>query len=540
MKAVIFARVSSREQEETGYSLPAQTKLLNQYAEKNSFEVIKIFSIAESASGQKERASFHEMLKYSRKNNVKIIICEKVDRLTRNQRDAVKVDDWMKEDTERQIHFVKSNSILHAESKSTDKFVWNMHVSVAQLHIDNLSEEVKKGQKEKLAQGWFPAKPPLGYKTIGESGHKIHVIDASVKPFIIDMFSLYASGEYSLSRLTEYLYKKGLRYKNGMGVSRSSIHLLLSNPFYYGKMLWNGETYQGKHEATISYDQYQQVQEKLNRKETPKYSKHFFLFRQMIYCKTCTGTITWETQKGHHYGHCNHFKPCSNSTYVKEKDIEQQLIKAFTRLQIKNPRINEWLIKALNFQQLDNVENSKKIMSDIQNKLSIIEKKIDTLYDDKAGGIISKEFYERKQKQYLDEKEELVASINTNSLSNANNSKAALDIFKLSQKVSSIYKKAKPVHKRELMKLVFEKMYLDGDDLEYVYTDGFILLLAIVNAFNGSKLNNIDEILNNSFEQDEKLARIRQVDEYNQLYPELLGDMDSNHGKQIQSLLSYR
>jgi site-specific DNA recombinase len=49
MKAVIYARVSSREQEETGYSLPAQEKLLREYAERKGFEVVRIFSVSESA-----------------------------------------------------------------------------------------------------------------------------------------------------------------------------------------------------------------------------------------------------------------------------------------------------------------------------------------------------------------------------------------------------------------------------------------------------------------------------------------------------------
>ncbi|MEN9340264.1 MAG: hypothetical protein RIQ62_1576, partial [Bacteroidota bacterium] len=48
MKAIIYARVSSKEQEETGYSLPAQEKLLKDYAERKGFNVVKTFSVSES------------------------------------------------------------------------------------------------------------------------------------------------------------------------------------------------------------------------------------------------------------------------------------------------------------------------------------------------------------------------------------------------------------------------------------------------------------------------------------------------------------
>jgi DNA invertase Pin-like site-specific DNA recombinase len=40
IKAVIYARVSSREQEETGYSLSAQEKPLKEYAERRTFNFV--------------------------------------------------------------------------------------------------------------------------------------------------------------------------------------------------------------------------------------------------------------------------------------------------------------------------------------------------------------------------------------------------------------------------------------------------------------------------------------------------------------------
>jgi len=108
MKSVLLCRVSSKEQEETGYSLPAQEKLLKNYAEKKDFRIAKIFSISESASGKKQREIFNQMMKFTQKFSIKIVICEKVDRLTRNFKDAVAIDEWLEKDelprTRRRIH----------------------------------------------------------------------------------------------------------------------------------------------------------------------------------------------------------------------------------------------------------------------------------------------------------------------------------------------------------------------------------------------------------------------------------------------------
>src|SRR3989339_877878 len=223
MKTILFCRVSSREQEETGYSLPAQEKLLQDYSEKKDFKIARKFSISESASGKYQRKSFDEMLSYVKKNDIKIIICEKVDRLTRNLKDAVSINEWLNENSERQVHFVKENCVLSKDSKSNDKFIWNIKVSTAQYYIDNLSEEVKKGQKEKIAQGWLPTKPPLGYKTTGEKGHKIHIIDDIKAPLIREMFELYSTGNHSTLSLVKEMYKKGLRNRTGRTVGKSRL-----------------------------------------------------------------------------------------------------------------------------------------------------------------------------------------------------------------------------------------------------------------------------------------------------------------------------
>jgi len=208
-KAILYARVSSKEQEETGYSLDAQEKLLKDYAAKNGFEIMKIFKITESASGKQIRKTFNEMLGYAERNKISIILCEKIDRLTRNIKDAAIVSDWISGDEARQVHFVKENFILSKNTRAHENLVWDMKVAIARFYTNNLSEEVRKGQKEKLAQGWLPTKPPLGYRTIGDKGHKIHIIDEEKAPLVKKIFELYSSGNYSLNELVRVIYKEG-------------------------------------------------------------------------------------------------------------------------------------------------------------------------------------------------------------------------------------------------------------------------------------------------------------------------------------------
>ncbi|HGJ65210.1 TPA: hypothetical protein ENS27_07450 [bacterium] len=67
IKAVLLCRVSGREQEETGYSLPAQEKLLKGYAQKQGYSIAKTFSISESASAKKQREILTQCLHMSKR-----------------------------------------------------------------------------------------------------------------------------------------------------------------------------------------------------------------------------------------------------------------------------------------------------------------------------------------------------------------------------------------------------------------------------------------------------------------------------------------
>jgi len=92
-KAVLYARVSSKDQEQEGYSIPAQLKLLKEYAQKESFEVAREFIDVETAK-QSGRTNFNEMVQYLEEHpKVGTILCEKTDRLYRNFKDYVIIDD---------------------------------------------------------------------------------------------------------------------------------------------------------------------------------------------------------------------------------------------------------------------------------------------------------------------------------------------------------------------------------------------------------------------------------------------------------------
>lgn len=505
MKAVLFCRVSSKEQEETGYSLDSQERLLRSYAERKTYSVGKLFAISESAGSSKQREIFKTMVAYVQKENIKIIICEKVDRLTRNFKDAVWIDEWLEKDSEREVHLVKDSLILHRDSRSQEKLNWGIRILFAKNYIDNLSEEVRKGYKEKVEQGWMPHVPPIGYKTVGDKGKRIHVPDPDKANFVKKIFSLYVSGNYSVEKLCEVMNKEGLRSSRGGKIVKPKMHALLINPFYTGKFRWGDKIYQGKHEPLISEEIFEKTQSILKGKSAYKTTKRNFQFKGLMKCIECGGVISWEEHKGFVYGHCNHYKKCDQKKWSKEPEVESQLEKAFVDLKLSNPKIANWVLKALKDSHKDEIEYHTTKQNELQKNLDKIQNRIETLYDDKLDGVISADFYTRKAESLNQEKEKLLKEINSLSRTNSSYYKDSVNVYDLSQNAHKTYLNAKDLDsKRQLLKLMFENLYLDEGKLLYKYTRPFELLQKAIGSTNSSKLSAKSFAMLNIFEPPKK------------------------------------
>lgn len=97
--AVAYARVSSKEQDREGYSIPAQLKLLRDYAVHQDLDIAREFVDVETAK-QAGRGSFGEMLKFlARERTCRALLVEKTDRLYRNLKDWVSSTSWSSRST---------------------------------------------------------------------------------------------------------------------------------------------------------------------------------------------------------------------------------------------------------------------------------------------------------------------------------------------------------------------------------------------------------------------------------------------------------
>lgn len=263
LQAVLYVRVSSKGQEKEGFSIPAQLKLLRQYGESQGFHIVKEFRDVETAK-QSGREGFGKMVDFlTRNSDCKYLLVEKTDRLYRNFKDYVCL-----EEIKVEIHLVKEGAVVSNTSKSADKFIHGIKVLMAKNYVDNLSEETRKGMTEKAEQGIWPSVAPLGYKNVlGKAGKRTIKPDPRLAPIVIRLFKTYSSGNYSLNEITEKFKGKGLEFrKSKKPLPRSTVHKILTNRMYSGVFKWKEQLYPGKYTPLISEKLWRKVQGVLKKR----------------------------------------------------------------------------------------------------------------------------------------------------------------------------------------------------------------------------------------------------------------------------------
>ncbi len=414
-KAVAYVRVSSREQEK-GYSLTAQEKLLRKYAKDEGFEIVEFFREAMSAkkSGRKQ---FNLMLKYLKSHkDVNKLLVEKTDRITRNFKDVVDLD----EIDGLELHFVKEGSIISEKSKSQDKMIYGLRVVLSKQYIDNLKEEAEKGILAKIEDGVYPSIAPVGYyNTMNKLGKHIIAVDEDKRAVVRKAFELYATGNYSAKTINDMLYPQGLTNRNGNKLAKSTVERMFKNIFYIGQFEFKGFICtHAQHEGIVDLNTFNAIQERLGGVVRTRTHDIQFPYQGLFKCGICGGMLTPELKKKksgkqYIYYHCNDFyrQGCKKLSYISQTSIDKVLAEF-----LKNFHVSRELIEAIKsfIKEIHDDKNDYqgKAEANISRKIEQLNKRIRQAYDDRCDGTIEEDFWKKINQEYHTEKAELIEQLN--------------------------------------------------------------------------------------------------------------------------------
>jgi site-specific DNA recombinase len=311
-----------------------------------------------------------------------VILVYKIDRLSRKLKDLIEV-------------VLKLNEYgvgIKSATKSIDtttpagRLIFHQLGSFAQYERELISERMKFGMMKRLKQGLWNGQPPYGYKV---TNGKL-VINPAEERIVKKVFKLYVEKNMGVINIAKELGRLGYKPRNstkGMWKA-NTVHNILRNPIYIGRVRWGGEEAEGVHRPIIEKELFELVQGKLsaNRTWTKRYeSPNNFL--GIVYCGLCKSPMhihypdneNKRRYKYYVYSQRLSYKTCDQE-YIRADILESGIIEELKNLSTHKTEIEVFLEEYKNSanKRLKELEDKR---ADISRKLEEIEVERESLYD---------------------------------------------------------------------------------------------------------------------------------------------------------------
>lgn len=391
-KFILYIRKSSESADRQIMSLSAQESEMTRIAQRDDLNVVEIIRESHSAKTTGQRPEYNRMIKGIKSGKYNAILTWSPDRISRNAGDLAMIVDLM---DAGKLECVQTYSQLFI-NEGTSKFMFQMLGSQAKLENDQKSENVKRGNREKLKHGDWINSASFGY--LNDKATTKIVIDPERAPYVSQIFELYSTGLYSLQGISSLLFEKGLRTKGGNKVHTSQIHKIINKTFYYGVMESNGKFYQGNHEPLVSQKVFEQCQIISGNKSRPRAKTKGFTLSGFIKSEKCGCAITAELKKEKYiYYHCTNGKGiCDQKSYnTNEKVLHDSIAKDMEKLTI-SPKMVDIVYKA-KLEELEQTDSFHNHTLDTTRKaLNSLSQNKSRLIDTFTAGDIDEDLYREK------------------------------------------------------------------------------------------------------------------------------------------------
>ncbi len=404
----LYARKSTDVEDKQVLSIEAQLTELREYAARENISVVEELVEKQSAKIP-GRPIFSSMIERIEKGEASGIVSWHPDRLARNSVDGGKIIYLI--DTGK-IQFLKFPQFWF-EATPQGKFMLQIAFGQSKYYVDSLSENTKRGLRQKVRRGEFPGIAPKGY--LNDIRTKKIVVDREKAPIIIEAFELYAKNESTLDGIAHFLATKGIVSARNRPLHKDRISYLLSDPFYIGLFRYAGEIHVGVHEPLIAKKLFNKVQEVLKERSHPRTkTKVPKAFSGLLRCGTCGMMITAEIQKGHVYYRCTKKSQAirCDEPFIREEALSEQLSHLLETVSLRP----DWAKRMTEEMQKDadaSAQSVAAIVAEKRNEISLFETKLQRLLDSYLDQDIEKETYRKKKQELVIKKKTLEESICT-------------------------------------------------------------------------------------------------------------------------------
>ncbi len=411
-KFFLYARKSTDVEDKQVRSIEDQIAELRGYAKQEHLTIIEELVEKQSAKIP-GRPIFNSMLQRIESGEANGILAWHPDRLARNSVDGGKIIYLL---DCGQLAILKFPTFW-AENTSQGKFMLNIAFGQSKYYVDSLSENTKRGLRQKVKRGECPGFAPVGY--INDSRTKTVVVNHKHAPIIREAFELYAQGDQRLEDIGSFFAQHHIVSRTGKRIHISRTTFILSNPFYTGLFRFGGELYEGKHEPIIPKNLFDRVQEvlkqrgRLSHKTTPNPE----VFCGLLRCGTCSMMITAENKVKHQKNGNTHqyiYYRCTRKSksikcaapFIRQEELDKQISSLLQKISMPT----DWAEKLKTRLEKDKKESAQSVVAFVQTnkeRILVIATKLQRLLDGYLEQDIDQEVYRLEKAKLLSEKKSL-------------------------------------------------------------------------------------------------------------------------------------
>ena len=415
-KFFLYARKSTDVEDKQILSIEAQLAELREFAKRENLLVVEEFVEKQSAKIQ-GRPVFNKMLDSIEKDRASGIVCWHPDRLARNSMDGGKI-----------IYLIDRGKLKSLkcpqfwfEPTPQGKFMLAMAFGQSKYFVDALSENTKRGLRQKVRRGEMPGVAPLGY--INDSRTKTIVVDKKKAPLIVKAFEMFATGNFRIYQIADFLAENGVLTTNARSWKIDRVgNIILKNPFYYGHFRYLGEIHEGVHTPIITKKLFDEVQEVLNgRSKQWTRARITKPFLGLLKCGECGMAITGEIKnKYYKNGNMDIFKyyRCTRKSkfhncrqpFIREENLDFQISTLIKKYSLRNDWASK-MLKKLDKEKVDLAQSGHRFVFEKQEEVRKISSKLTILLDSYLDQEVDKESYLTKKQELLSQKKKLEEQI---------------------------------------------------------------------------------------------------------------------------------
>ncbi len=374
--AVIYTRVSTKEQAENNASLQTQKKYCDLFAERKELNVVKYFGGTYESAKSDERKEFQKMLKYVKsKNDISYIIVYSYDRFSRTGPNGAYISQELKK---RGIITLSATQEVDATT-SSGAFQQNMYYMFSQFDNEQRRDKIMSGMKEKLLKGYWINTVPFGYTNLNPGKGKIPNMVINKQGELLKLaFQWKLEKNMTYREIAERLEKKGL------SIRWKKLSDYFRNPFYCGVIVHNvlDEPIIGKHPPLISRRKFAKINDLLyqNGKDYTKDDINLPL-KRFIKAASCGTPYTgYLVKRKNLYYYKNNRRGSKENRSAKV--MHQKFEALLKRFELKDKKHLEPLKEIMKYvfvyqhqEKLEELKVNEQKIVELQNKLEILEER---------------------------------------------------------------------------------------------------------------------------------------------------------------------